>query len=265
MTDMEREREVNSWDDCQKAFKELEDYRRSLQETYTISPFLFRGHGNADWKLKTTLERRTENRIYMDEYYNTIKRIKPEIESFTCKSWEVEYKEPGDTFMIAKLPGIDYVIYLRHHGFPSPLLDWTRSFYIAAFFAFNNIPDCSQKVTIYAFLEYNPGKTHARQDPIVSTCNSNVKTDKRHFLQQCEYTICTQRDGGRHYFDCHEKVLSNENHLENHLCKVIVPSTERLKVLSHLDCMNINASSLFGSEESLMETMALREYHLKTR
>jgi sugar-specific transcriptional regulator TrmB len=118
--------EVNSWEKCQDAFKKLEDYRRSLQENnkpFIITPFLFRGHGNADWELKTTLERYIEEIIYMFEYYKIIEHIKPEIESFTDRSWKIEYKEPEDTFMIAKLPGIDYLIYLRHHGFPSPLLD----------------------------------------------------------------------------------------------------------------------------------------------
>lgn len=38
-----------------------------------------------------------------------------------------------------------------------------------------------------------------------------------------------------------------------------LPATERLKVLSLLDRFNLNAFSLFGSEESLMETMAFRE------
>ena len=38
-----------------------------------------------------------------------------------------------------------------------------------------------------------------------------------------------------------------------------LPATERLKVLKLLDRSNINAFSLFQSEESLMETMAFRE------
>ena len=41
--------------------------------------------------------------------------------------------------------------------------------------------------------------------------------------------------------------------------KFNLPATERLKVLKLLDRSNINAVSLFQSEESLMETMAFRE------
>jgi hypothetical protein len=52
--------------------------------------------------------------------------------------------------------------------------------------------------------------------------------------------------------------------LQDVLWKFNIPSTERLKVLRLLnDDYNINAFSLFGSEESLMETMALRELDLR--
>ena len=48
------------------------------------------------------------------------------------------------------------------------------------------------------------------------------------------------------------------------LWKYDIPSTERLTVLRFLnDDYNMNAFSLFQSEESLMETMALRELDLR--
>jgi hypothetical protein len=43
-----------------------------------------------------------------------------------------------------------------------------------------------------------------------------------------------------------------------HFSKINIPSKERKKVLSLLDQHNLNAFSLFGSEESLMETMRRR-------
>jgi hypothetical protein len=43
------------------------------------------------------------------------------------------------------------------------------------------------------------------------------------------------------------------------LWRFVIPSTERAKVLRRLDRLNLNAYSLFGSEESLMETLAFRE------
>ena len=47
------------------------------------------------------------------------------------------------------------------------------------------------------------------------------------------------------------------------LWKFNIPYSERLKVLKYLDGYNINDYSLFGSDESLMETMTLREIHFK--
>ena len=41
-----------------------------------------------------------------------------------------------------------------------------------------------------------------------------------------------------------------------------IPSTERKKVLRFLDEFNLNAYSLFGSEESLMNMLAVRAFDL---
>ena len=43
------------------------------------------------------------------------------------------------------------------------------------------------------------------------------------------------------------------------ITKVCIPRSERDKVMRRLEIMNIIRYSLFGNEESLMETLAYRE------
>ena len=50
-----------------------------------------------------------------------------------------------------------------------------------------------------------------------------------------------------------------ESWSEGVLFEITVPVGERLTALKHLDLMNINAYSLFGSEDSLVRTVARRE------
>ena len=49
------------------------------------------------------------------------------------------------------------------------------------------------------------------------------------------------------------------NEEQDVLVKYLIPVSERDKVLEKLDLMNVNAYSLFGSEEALMDTLAYRE------
>ena len=261
---------VETWEECQSKFNELEQYRSKLKSqkapSIYISPILFRGQPNAEWKLTTTLERYGRDNMFFSDYYRIISIAKTQIESFTGKLWEIpSYSEPDDFSIITKLQAYEYMIYLRHHGFPSPLLDWTKSPFIAAYFAFHNIPDKIPKVSIYAFIEdAGEGKMHMGGTPRITSRGPNVKTHPRHFLQQCWYTTCTmQDDDHRHFFVFHEAMCSENSEEQDLLWKINITSTERLKVLAYLDSININAFSLFGSEESLMETLALREFYLR--
>ncbi|MFQ5482081.1 MAG: hypothetical protein ACE5ER_04915, partial [Nitrospinaceae bacterium] len=73
------------------------------------------------------------------------------------------------------------------------------------------------------------------------------------------YTICLiEKDL---IYSHHEKVNFSEE--QDKLTKFILPGKERKKVIEKLDTMNINEFSLFGSEESLMSTLAYREIEKK--
>jgi|SRR5712664_266421 len=84
-----------------------------------------------------------------------------------------------------------------------------------------------------------------------------VRSHRRHFLQQSDYSICVFFDDLWH-FAPHKDVFGLDDPHQDLLIKINIPTTERLKVLKLLDDHNLNAFSLIGSDESLMETMAVR-------
>jgi hypothetical protein len=204
-------------------------------------------------------------------YYELILRIKPAVETFTNSTWEIpdlliirkwakDYDErthPSEAVM-----GYAYLAHLRHNGFPSPLLDWSNSPLVAAFFAFLN-PQFEQ-VAIYAFSEmpYN-SKVGSRDEARITLLGPYVQTHKRHFRQQSRYTICTKHTPGTGWmFSPHQEVFDRGMRDQDMTWKIIVPASERIKVLSELSAANINSFSLFDSEESLMEMLAVEEIEL---
>ena len=59
----------------------------------------------------------------------------------------------------------------------------------------------------------------------------------------------------------HNDTVFSKGRKQQGFCwKYTIPATERTKVLRILDEHNLNAFSLFGSEESMMETLATREF-----
>lgn len=266
---------LDTWEKFEEKVKELRKERGPRS-----SGLLFRGQGNSCWPLSTTLERAPVKReMSFHDYYESIYRAKPAIESYTEKSWNIPDPHKVRNLTTRVEPFVSftaedhktwgrvcsYMIYLRHHGFPSPFLDWTLSPYIAAFFAFRRPIKGVEKVSIYAYCEMlnareKPKGFSSDEPTIYNLPEQYVRTHRRHFLQRCEYTFCAENNGGEWRFAPHEDVFARcEPNVDVRL-KFDIPSTERLKVLRFLnDDYTINAFSLFQSEESLMEMMALRE------
>lgn len=266
---------LNNWHEFKDELTKLESYRNSLSQEpeRDIQPLLFRGQQNACWPLNTTLERHTaKEQIHVFEYYEAASQILPIIRSYygKDKEWSLDLEEVREWVKELKSPFLDslpcreYMTYLRQYGFPSPLLDWTKNQYIAAYFAFRNVLDKANRVSIYAYIEYiGIGKTIEGNGPIISTVPENELFDKRHSLQQSCYTACIEDTSSGVTFASHEKAFPKSDSDENLLWKFTLPSSERIAVLTELDKMDIHSHKLFDIEESLMDTLKVRVFHLK--
>jgi hypothetical protein len=232
------------------------------------SRLLFRGHADARWTLTTTLER-VGSRIWtLSQYFLLASRVNPQVETFTGTDWKLPTAQAYADWLNREsmlLPGpflaYEYFAYLRHHGFPSPLLDWSRSPHVAAYFAFRQ-SGAADRVAIFAYLEAPEGvKVWSVGNPSIHGLGPYVRTHRRHFIQQSEYTVCLQKDHEWRYC-AHEGAFGSREKRQDRLWKFTLPVTERRAVLRRLDSHNVNDLSLFGSDESLLNTLAMREIEL---
>lgn len=263
--------DVNSWEEFEDRLRRLENERTQYQKETgykRAAELLFRGQSNHSWGLTTTLERAGKLNLPLREYHGFIYIVKPSIETVTGLSWDILNRTDFENQVRSiKTHAIDlqtyaYMVYLRHHGFPSPLLDWTKSPYVAAYFSFSDVNQAVEKVSIFVYCEWASGsKTGSIYEPQIESLDQDVKNHRRHFLQQSDYTICTVQDGELLRYAPHEEAFARADSHQNLLWKFNIPSKERLKVLKLLDRYNLNDFSLFGSEESLLKTLALKTIH----
>jgi hypothetical protein len=113
-----------------KPFKRIEC--RSLDELFrelsALEGWIFRGHCSAGWSLQTTLERRTppgDSGLHTE--FNIVRGFKRRAHN---------YLGPNE---MPSSPG-EWLSLMAHYGAPTRLLDFTWSPFVAAYFAFEELP-----------------------------------------------------------------------------------------------------------------------------
>lgn len=231
-----------------------------------VSRILFRGQARACWNLDTTLERFGKKELDLGEYVRYLSKVKPGIEAYTGKTFSFtgrNEKASGHTFPLSQVSFLagqyEFMVYLRHHGFPTPLLDWSRSLYVALFFACAG-QEHDEDSALYMYVEnLGFGKSGWVGAPEIATLGQYVTAHRRHFIQQSEYTACIGNSGDKWCFHHHESAIGAASDRHDRLEKILIPAQQRPSILRKLDSMNINAFSLFGTEEAPMQTLAFRE------
>jgi hypothetical protein len=114
----------------------------------TDGAYIYRGQRDFTWGLTTTLHRTSLVRNIADVgwYANIIlPQVHEAIEAWSGRSWNLQ-----DRLGLA-----EFVAFLQHNGFPTPLLDWTYSPYIAAYFAYESVNHFAPQKGPVAIFSFN--------------------------------------------------------------------------------------------------------------
>lgn len=277
--------DLNNWaefktviDDIRKKYGYHEYAIDSGEKVRRRNIVLFRGQHSAEWDLKTTLERKSSKTYTVSNYLKQSTRLVHELESFTGSKWGIdelsnltqEISDKQDSLFGPHLPRADYLIYLRHYGYPSPLLDWSESPYIAAYFALSGAiknDTTNQRVAIYVYIDsINSRKSFDGKTPIIKLIGHYVSTHKRHFSQKAQYTIASKwsEKHNEFIFCSHHDIFDNSNKPSSQdiLIKITLPTSEKKTALKDLDDYNINHFTLFQSEDSLVQKFGIEDFEI---
>jgi hypothetical protein len=255
---------ITSWNEFEAVLATLYDDMHELRrkQPLAVSEPVFRGHSNSKWQLDTTLDRSIGRGILFRDYYKKV--LYP---SLRLLSRELDFDLPdlpnlelSVADLRGNIPLFEQMALVRHHGFPCPLLDWTLSPYVAAFFAFHPEPHAASHVAIYSYQEhFGDGKGYQDDRASIRFAGHFASVHERHIRQQSRYTTAVRPEGSHMHFCSHEHAIKEKGYewlRFDEVTKFILPIGLRAEALAALRRMNITLFSLFGTTDALVQTVA---------
>lgn len=215
---------------------------------------LFRGQ-NQRWRLRTQFHRSGRANVHIFAYRD-IPALHRHLSGRTKHVFRLENQEEYGAFLNL----------IQHHGYPTPILDWTYSPYVAAFFAYRGISNeeaasapAEAKVRILVF---DSGEWTRSWQAVTLLVHPQLHVTVREFIaienermipQQAASTV-TSVD------DIETYIRSRETADKKYLQAIDLPVRERKRVIQELSYMGITAGSLFPGLDGACEELAERHF-----
>lgn len=202
-----------------------------IYENFTNDSYIFRGHRKDTYKLESTLDRQIVNKLRIlfsrESQLDTFKMAARGKRGTNPQ----QLNEPNEWWSLG-----------QHHGLNTPLLDWTYSPFVAAYFAFFKTKgDDTKKRVIYAL---NKGKIETylriKKKDDVTFFQPTSDENPRVLNQNGLFTITKKGEELENWV--HDNFAGETKHI---LYKIFIPNSEREKCLESLCTMNINHITLF--------------------
>lgn len=210
------------------------------------SRYLFRGQ-QKPWRLRTSFHRRGRYRI--SEFTNKdVKQLHQRLSAITSHYFDLNVPNQNGSFFNL----------LQHHGYPTPLLDWSYSPYVSAFFAFRDWSikySGDEHARIYIFNNEAWQKNNEQLQyldppfPHLSVMEF-IAIDNPRLVPQQAVTTVTNLDDIEDYL-LQKEIRENEQYIQ----AIDIPAKEREVAMRDLRFMGITAGSMFPSIDGVCEEL----------
>jgi FRG domain len=219
-----------------------------LDDSENLTSTVFRGHRKAAYPLNTTFHR--SGRRNLTRYtYEDVPALCRHVEATLDTRYNLD--DAND------FGGLLYLA--QHHGYPTPLLDWTRSPFVAAYFALGNATEQAEdEQPARVFLFNLAGWPHVRVNtiaelrPMFAPLSLRATHNPRALPQQSIPMFSN-------IVDIEGFVVREEQRLQRRfLQRVDIPASERRIAMRELNAMGVTAASLFPGLDGLCRALAAR-------